>query len=308
MKLLLITQKYKVMTTNNIKKYVAAIIILFLIACSSNNKDEKSTISNSTSEDKKIEDLLPLLNVELMDECAAFPSFIENPYQEFPDIPAKAGLFFDGPTRKCNQQYSYYSNKIDLNNFHLSWKTELGAIDSIKISSYKLKDRDVPFLKANWTSSNGNNTAELNITPVLDHEEAPEYSGTIQYALFTKYWRIIGFRKIGEDGFYNILEKMGEIQGIDTKNLKIKKISTTKESKEDVAQPNNTNDNIANYTIDDPDGYTNVREERSAASKILFKLNVGDRISVVSKEGAWWEIMYKEKKGFVHKSRIVEVE
>jgi len=61
------------------------------------------------------------------------------------------------------------------------------------------------------------------------------------------------------------------------------------------------------FTINDPDGYTNVREEKKSTSKILFKINEGEEFKVISKKGDWWEIEFNDKTGFVHKSRIISV-
>ena len=289
-------------------KTLSVAFFFFITACSTNAKKEKTEESNKNNPSSKIEELLKLLNVELFDECVSFPSFIENPYQEFENIPAKGGLFFDGTTGKCNKQYSFYATKRDLNAFHLSWKTETGEINHPEISSYKLTDNtEIPFLKTNWLSTTGNNTAELNIIPVLEHKDAPEYSGTIQYALFTKYWRIIGFRKLPESDFYEILRRMGEIKGIKTDRLKIKK----KGGLSDVNQNEQTKLPMldkSDYTISDPDGYTNVRSEKSSDSEILFQIKEGNHFTVISKEGSWWEIVYQGRKGFIHKSRIKRLE
>lgn len=57
--------------------------------------------------------------------------------------------------------------------------------------------------------------------------------------------------------------------------------------------------------IIDPDGYTNLREEKSATSEILQKINSGENIQVLDNSGDWLLVKTKEgKEGYVHKSRI----
>jgi hypothetical protein len=77
-------------------------------------------------------------------------------------------------------------------------------------------------------------------------------------------------------------------------------------SKENVI--NKSEDDQEIFTINDPDGYTNVREEKNSTSKILFKINEGEEFKVLSKKGDWWEIDFNGKTGFIHKSRIISVE
>ncbi|MFK7050606.1 SH3 domain-containing protein [Flavobacterium davisii] len=60
--------------------------------------------------------------------------------------------------------------------------------------------------------------------------------------------------------------------------------------------------------IYDKDGYTNLREDKSANSKVTTKINSGEYISVItnSDEEDWCLVETKDgKKGYVHKSRIV---
>lgn len=287
------------------------VINIIISSCggSTKNKDttEETEGGQKTPTDKKINELLPLLSTELSDECFSFPSFIESPYQEFPDVAAKGGLFFDGEKRKFNKQYSFYSTQRDVSNFHLSWKTEPGSIDNIEITTFK----NVPFLKADWTSDDGKNKAEVNMFPVINNEQAPEVNGSIQYAIFTEYWKVIGYRKVSENDFYAIIKKMGEIKGVDFSKLKIVKPTNKKEVSESTEENNNEDINENDqeiFTINDPDGYTNVREEKNSKSKILFKINEGEEFKVLSKKGDWWEIEFNEKTGFVHKSRIIPVE
>lgn len=292
---------------------IGTLLVLNIIisSCGGSTKNKDTTEDTEESEKSptniKINELLPLLSTNLSDECFSFPSFIESPYQEFPDVAAKGGLFFDGEKRKFNKQYSFYSTQRDVSNFHLSWKTEPGSIDNIEITTFK----NVPFLKADWTSDDGKNKAEVNMFPVINNEKAPEVNGSIQYAIFTEYWKVIGYRKVSENDFYAIIKKMGEIKGVDFSKLKIVKTTNKKEVSESTEENNNEdiNDNDQEiFTINDPDGYTNVREEKNSTSKILFKINEGEEFKVLSKKGDWWEIEFNEKTGFVHKSRIISVE
>ncbi len=59
------------------------------------------------------------------------------------------------------------------------------------------------------------------------------------------------------------------------------------------------------YTIQDPDGYTNLRKERGTASPILQKINSGEKINVLDNTGDWFLIKTKKGlTGYVHKSRV----
>ena len=66
--------------------------------------------------------------------------------------------------------------------------------------------------------------------------------------------------------------------------------------------------NFATYQtgeIKDADGYTNLRQEKNATSKILEKINSGTRIQILDNSSDWWRIKNKEKTGYVHKSKIL---
>ena len=58
--------------------------------------------------------------------------------------------------------------------------------------------------------------------------------------------------------------------------------------------------------INDSDGYTNVRDEPSSKSKILFEINSDQEFQVInpSKNNSWWIICCKGKYGFMHNSKI----
>lgn len=65
--------------------------------------------------------------------------------------------------------------------------------------------------------------------------------------------------------------------------------------------------------IKDPDGYTNLRADKNANSKVIEKIKTGTYVEVIDDTGDWWYIEvieYKKdhliyKQGYVHKSRIV---
>jgi hypothetical protein len=65
------------------------------------------------------------------------------------------------------------------------------------------------------------------------------------------------------------------------------------------------NSSVKQYIIQDPDGYTNLREGGGISSPILQKINSGEKIEVINSTGGW--LLIKTKKGmtgYVHKSRI----
>ena len=59
------------------------------------------------------------------------------------------------------------------------------------------------------------------------------------------------------------------------------------------------------YYIEDPDGYSNIRADKSTSSKILSRIKSGEKIDVLDDTSNWYLIKTKEGlKGYVHKSRI----
>jgi len=59
------------------------------------------------------------------------------------------------------------------------------------------------------------------------------------------------------------------------------------------------------YYIEDPDGYSNIRADKSTSSKILSRIKSGEKIDVLDDTSSWYLIKTKEGlKGYVHKSRI----
>ena len=59
------------------------------------------------------------------------------------------------------------------------------------------------------------------------------------------------------------------------------------------------------YFIQDPDGYTNLRKDKSSTSDIVEKVKSGEKIEVLDDSGNWWYIQTKSgNKGYVYKTKI----
>ena len=57
--------------------------------------------------------------------------------------------------------------------------------------------------------------------------------------------------------------------------------------------------------INDPDGYTNVREGKSSKSKIMFKVYEGEKFKIIdNSDDNWWRIEYNQQQGYMFKGRI----
>lgn len=69
---------------------------------------------------------------------------------------------------------------------------------------------------------------------------------------------------------------------------------------------NEDEEEIIGYVkIQDPDGYSNMRESNNSNSKIIEKINSGEGVFVLKNDGEWLKVETKEgKQGYVHKSRI----
>jgi len=66
-----------------------------------------------------------------------------------------------------------------------------------------------------------------------------------------------------------------------------------------------TTDDFADYYIEDPDGYTNVRMSGSSKAKIITQVKSGSFVDVIEKRGDWWKVKTDNGKvGYIHKSRI----
>lgn len=66
------------------------------------------------------------------------------------------------------------------------------------------------------------------------------------------------------------------------------------------------NDDIStDYYIEDPDGFTNLREQKDVNSKILQTIKNGEKVEVLNSEGNWWLIKTQGgKEGYVYYNRI----
>ena len=57
--------------------------------------------------------------------------------------------------------------------------------------------------------------------------------------------------------------------------------------------------------IIDLDGHTNLREKPSSNSEILLRINDGERLQIISKEGLWYKVKTNSgQTGYVHNSRL----
>ncbi len=66
-----------------------------------------------------------------------------------------------------------------------------------------------------------------------------------------------------------------------------------------------TTDDFADYYIEDPDGYTNVRTSGSSKANIITQVKSGSFVDVIEKRGDWWKVKTDNGKvGYIHKSRI----
>lgn len=58
-------------------------------------------------------------------------------------------------------------------------------------------------------------------------------------------------------------------------------------------------------TIDDPDGYVNVRSMKSSDSDVVARVYEGEEFHTYLQKGNWWQVMTKDGKvGYMHTSRI----
>lgn len=57
--------------------------------------------------------------------------------------------------------------------------------------------------------------------------------------------------------------------------------------------------------IDDPDGFTLVRSQKSASSQIVARVEQGEPFYTYTQDGNWWQVMTGDGKvGYMHVSRI----
>jgi Bacterial SH3 domain len=69
----------------------------------------------------------------------------------------------------------------------------------------------------------------------------------------------------------------------------------------------NSNPNSKTNKINDPDGFTNLRKEKSTTSAILEKLKTGESVEVIEQVGDWYLVKTKAgNTGYVFKTKIIE--
>ncbi len=57
--------------------------------------------------------------------------------------------------------------------------------------------------------------------------------------------------------------------------------------------------------IDDPDGFTLIRSQKSASSQVVAKVDQGEPFYTYTQDGNWWQVMTSDGKvGYMHVSRI----
>jgi len=85
---------------------------------------------------------------------------------------------------------------------------------------------------------------------------------------------------------------------------------TTQSNKKETnkSHSNNTKKVSLYGEINDPDGYTNVREDKSSKSDILFKVYKNKRFKIIDNSGNWWLIEYNGNQGYMYKDRIDVIE
>ncbi|MDC0249386.1 SH3 domain-containing protein [Flavobacteriales bacterium] len=64
---------------------------------------------------------------------------------------------------------------------------------------------------------------------------------------------------------------------------------------------------ISSGLINDPDGYTNVREGKSNKSEILYQIHEGEEFKILDNNGEWWLIEYNGDQGYIHNSRVAVI-
>ena len=259
---------------------VILINLILFTACGGKNNEHKQ--ENNDDNLSEIQDeLLKKLSVKIIEECMSFPAIVMRPYQEIPNSPTKGSLFFDGEKKILNQQSSYYSTQADVFRGHLSWETVEGKISDIEfITTDYVKGKKIPMLKASWKSNNGQNIATLNIVPVLYQDKSVDINGSIQYALYTDKWRIMGNRIPSQKEFYDILNLLGKLSKVDVSNLKItngsidsasvtKNDNKTSSFSNDQIQETNSEGNLENESKSSEFNHTNTTEKRLSKSELI---------------------------------------
>ena len=93
-----------------------------------------------------------------------------------------------------------------------------------------------------------------------------------------------------------------KISELEKENQELAKTKTTKTS----SSTTKTKSKKRQAVINDPDGYTNVRNGMSTKSKIIDRLYEGEHYEVYPTSSSnWWRVNTQSNvQGFVHKSRI----
>ena len=132
-----------------------------------------------------------------------------------------------------------------------------------------------------------------------------------------------------EDEYYEKMSDASKKKGYQGSTLTIKGTYLYKESELErkdfnfinccLVIPNKNNNNTSSKKIDnnkeeieeeiygvinDPDGYTNVREDKSSKSEIVFKVYKNKRFKIIDNSGNWWLIEYNGEQGYMYKNRI----
>ena len=206
---------------------IVVLAMNFVLTSCGNN----ATDAANAEQEKIKQELLKKLSTEMFDVCYSSPIIIRSPYQEVKGAYSKGGIYFDGESGEFNVQQSYYDTQLDAYQNHFSWETMQGKIDSVKFKEAPYStDKKIPMLVANWKSNDGNNTASIEIVPILYQEKDEALNGAIQYNIHTKYWSVFGNRFVSQDEFYAILNLMGKLSGIDVSGLKITGVNAQEHS------------------------------------------------------------------------------
>ena len=65
------------------------------------------------------------------------------------------------------------------------------------------------------------------------------------------------------------------------------------------------NNSYSKNHIQDPDGFTNLRKDKTTTSEVLQKIKSGEQIEVLDNSGDWFLVQTKDgKKGYVYRSRV----
>ena len=66
---------------------------------------------------------------------------------------------------------------------------------------------------------------------------------------------------------------------------------------------------IAYGVINDPDGYTNLRDGKGTSAKVIKKIKEGEKFAIETNTGDWWSVVTEDGiNGWIHSSRIKVIE